>query len=156
SYLACVADEALRHTIDLRSARDGIATSIHDRLVDAIDALFATADTFGGPERGLDELKALARKPGVVKALDRVAATLWAPLDSAAAEWASQRFASTVAAAISDAAQAVCPEFDVESEVVVDVIEASPSWRTIWLVESSPGGGGLVETLQRRMVERPR
>jgi hypothetical protein len=156
AYLACVTDEALRRKIDLRAARDGIGTRIHDRLVDAIDALFATADMFGGPERGLDELKALAREAGVINALDRASGALWAPLDATAAEWASQRFASTVAAAISDAAQAVCPEFDVESEVVVDVIEASPSSRTIWLVESSPGGGGLVETLQRRMVERPR
>lgn len=156
SYLACLADEALQLELDLPNARLSIGTAIHDRLVDAVDALFSTADEFGAPARGLDELRDLARSPSVIARLDHAAERLWVPFDAAQVEWARDRFASTVAAVISDAAQALCPEFDIESEAVIDITEISASRRIIWIVETSPGGGGLVETLQRRMLTRPR
>jgi hypothetical protein len=156
AYLAVLADEALQRDSDIGVARDAIGVDIHSRLVDAVDALFSTTDTFGGPERGLDELKDLAREPSIVEALDRAATALQGPLDTTAGGWAAERFASTLAATISDAVQALCPEFDIESECVVDVVESEDSWRVIWLTESSPGGGGLVETVQRRIAERPR
>jgi len=156
AYLACVAHEALEHAVDLRAARLRIGSMIHDRLVDAVNALFAVSDTFGGPARGLDELRLLARDTSVVSVLDRIGTALWDPLDETVAEWTKERFASSMAAAISDAAQSVCPEFDVESEVVVDIVTTSRTATVVWLVETSPGGGGLVETLQRRIAERPR
>ena len=80
SYLACLADEALRLELDLPNARLSIGTTIHDRLVDAVDALFSTADEFGAPARGLDELKDLARSSSVIARLDQAAERLWAPL----------------------------------------------------------------------------
>ena len=156
AYLAVLADEALHRGSDLRSARGTIDSDVHLRLIDAVDALFSTSDTFGGPERGLDELKALAQEPSIVDALDRAGSGLHGPIDASARGWAAERFASTLAAAISDAVQALCPEFDIESECVIDVLESEDSWRVIWLIESSPGGGGLVETVQRRIAERPR
>ena len=61
-----------------------------------------------------------------------------------------------MAAALADAAQGICRDFDLEDEVVIDVIDGEPDRATIWFVERSPGGGGLIETLIRRMAERPR
>ena len=93
----------------------------------------------------------------MVTALDRAAeAALWGDLGDDAEQWASDRLTSTLAAAITDAAQAVCAEFDIEAELVVDVLAREGRRREIWLTEASPGGGGAIETLQRRVLERPR
>jgi hypothetical protein len=156
SYLACLVDEALGSNLDLHAARLRVGSAIHDRLVQAVDALFSTTDTLTAPARGLDELRALVRSPDVVTALDRVGESLWTPFGVDAYEWAKERTASTVAAVLSDAAQAFCPEFDIESESNVDVVDDTGDRRSIWFVESSPGGGGIVETLQQRLVTRPR
>jgi hypothetical protein len=81
---------------------------------------------------------------------------LWSPYGSDAHDWAKERLASTLAAALSDAVQAICPDFDVESEATVDLVQEHAEKQAIWFVETSPGGGGIVEAVQRRLAARPR
>jgi hypothetical protein len=100
-------------------------------------------------------LQSLAVDDSVVAAFDRAARALWDELDADSVEWSRNRFASTLAGALTSAAQALCPEFDVDNDLIVDV-RAEGVTAEIWLSERSPGGGGMIEVLQDRMVTRPR
>jgi hypothetical protein len=70
--------------------------------------------------------------------------------------WLKERFAATTAAAIHTAIQNVLPEFDAESDLDVDIIEAEDGEVEIWLTETTVGGGGIIETLQQTYQDDPR
>ncbi len=52
--------------------------------------------------------------------------------------------------------QQVCLEFNVDSDALVDVLDDGGSHARIVLSDTVPGGGGLVETLTRRLADDPR
>lgn len=156
AYLATIADLALDADTGLQAARLAVRAEFSQRLTDALDALYDTQDTLTAPSRGLDDLKDLAHEPAVATALDRAAEALTEPLEPDAEEWARERFGASLAAALADASQALCREFDLEAEVVVDIERTTADANVVWLVERSPGGGGVTETVVRRILERPR
>ncbi|MEV6638464.1 protein DpdJ [Amycolatopsis sp. NPDC051371] len=73
----------------------------------------------------------------------------WAP-------WLRARFLQTVAAAWQSAAQQLCADFNVDTDAVVDVIDAGGPTAHIVLSDAVTGGGGLVETLTERIADDPR
>ena len=70
--------------------------------------------------------------------------------------WIRSRFLHTLAAAWQAAAQQVCLDFNVDSDALVDVIDEGGHHARIVLSDTVPGGGGLVETLTRRLADDPR
>ena len=75
------------------------------------------------------------------------------------AEWypyIRQRFAVSVGAAIGSALQSMLPEFDVDEELHVDLIENENGSVSIWLTESTVGGGGITESFYAVYAEDPR
>ncbi|WP_156758349.1 protein DpdJ [Actinokineospora pegani] len=70
--------------------------------------------------------------------------------------WLRARFLQTVAAAWQSAAQQVCLDFNVDTDALVDVVDEGGLTARVVLSDSVPGGGGLVETLVRRISDDPR
>jgi hypothetical protein len=77
-------------------------------------------------------------------------------LDDEWLPWLQGRFAQTVAAAWQAAAQHLCPEFNLDNDVAVDVLLDRPDGVAFALSDAAPGGGALIESLVRRISEDPR
>jgi len=71
-------------------------------------------------------------------------------------DWIQKRYLQTVAGAWQYATQLACPEFDVDLDVLVDIVQTGPRNAEIIVTDFSPGGGGLVESLARRVADDPR
>ena len=95
----------------------------------------------------------------VVTALQRCLTILRSPLPVASLTWIHDRFASTVAAGLIGAIQAMCPDLDV-GDLRADCELHSPNEdepvARITISEDQPGGTGVVETAVDRIVEDPR
>jgi Helicase conserved C-terminal domain len=93
----------------------------------------------------------------VTHAIAEVITVLKAPPDDTWLPWLRARFLQTVAAAWQAAAQQICPDFDADLDSVVDIdpLDAGPTG-TFVISDSAIGGGGLIETLTRRISEDPR
>jgi hypothetical protein len=156
AFLAAVADEAIDNDRSLAAAIQLTDDALRERLRTALDVLYGTQEVLGAPQRGLEELKDLVGSETVIRSLRNAARALTEDLSADAHVWAKDRFVSSMAAALADAGQALCREFDFESDVVVDVTPEPDERYVVWLTERSPGGGGVVEALTRRMLERPR
>ena len=70
--------------------------------------------------------------------------------------WVRARYLETVAAAIQSAAQQLCSDFDLDEDCLVDVVDGGDGIVRVFLSDALVGGGGLVETLTRRLSEDPR
>ncbi|MBT4187113.1 MAG: DEAD/DEAH box helicase [Gemmatimonadales bacterium] len=74
--------------------------------------------------------------------------------------WIQERFLSTLAAAITEAIQSLCPEVNAES-LLPDINflgdeEDVPDLARIWISENQPGGLGVVEAFVQTYVSDPR
>jgi hypothetical protein len=103
--------------------------------------------------RRLSELDDLWRAPEVVAEMDRLISVLWAPLDAGFDEWLRGKFVETVRAAVETAIQAVLPEA-AEGALQVESL-TDESGTSIFLLESDPGGVGIVERLLLTITSDP-
>lgn len=157
AYVAALVDAANRDGVGVADAHAAIEPVLEDILPRAIDALFGVTDVDQAEQRGLKWLRDAAANAAVRHALsDAAARALVRPLDSDAEDWARERVVSTVAASLREAVEALCPEFDAEADLVLDIVPREPGQYEVWFVETSPGGGGVIEVVQRRATERPR
>ncbi|SVB07826.1 uncharacterized protein METZ01_LOCUS160680, partial [marine metagenome] len=73
--------------------------------------------------------------------------------------WIQERFLSTLAAAITEAIQSLCPEVNAES-LLPDINtlgdEDVPGLARIWISENQPGGLGVIEAFVQTYVSDPR
>jgi superfamily II DNA or RNA helicase len=111
-------------------------------------------DDQGTTTQQQDLLDAL-QEPAVASAVTATLVILKEVPDHTWLPWLQSRYVHTVAAAWQAAAQALCPEFDVDDDCVVDVVETGPQAVFI-LSDASIGGGGLIEMLTSRLSEDPR
>lgn len=93
--------------------------------------------------------------PQITSAITEVLPLLTGEPDDSWLPWLQRRYVQTTAAAWQSAAQALCPEFDVDDDSVVDIIVVDATSQFI-LSDASIGGGGLIETLTSRQSEDPR
>ena len=96
------------------------------------------------------------RDPGMLQVLQETISVLSQEPGPAWLPWIRSRFLQTLAAAWQAAAQQVCIDFNVDSDALVDVIDEGGPHARIVLSDTVPGGGGLVETLTRRLADDPR
>lgn len=94
-------------------------------------------------------------KPEVQHIIAESAPLLAAEPDDTWIPWLQARWAQTMAAAAQAAAQALCPDFDVEDDCVVDVMHTGDRVRFV-ISDAAVGGGGLIETLTQRISDDPR
>ena len=94
-----------------------------------------------------------------VAALQRCLASLRRPLPEESLAWMHERYASTVAAGLIGAMQAVCPDLEADDLradfELLSSDDAEPLAR-ITISEDQPGGSGVVEAAVDRITEDPR
>ena len=158
----CVVAVESHSTVDgfdpARIADDELVAS----LIDAGRTVFVATDD--GPEgdpsdpRLLIDVERALHRPGMMRALRECLALLRTDVGDDAAGWIRQRMSATLAAAIIDAIQAVCPDMDVSDlrpDLDVRGGDASTAECTIWITEDQPGGTGIIEAALDRIIEDP-
>jgi hypothetical protein len=130
-----------------------------ERLLAAFDRAFRspTLDIDEPSDAALrDQVIASLSVPGITDALaDAHEEAISGPRPSWE-PWLRRRFAVTVAAAVHSAVQALLPEFEAESDLVVDLVDRADDVVEVWLSETTTGGGGIVESLHAAYSEDPR
>lgn len=96
------------------------------------------------------------RDRAMIQVLQQTIPVLTQEPDPAWLPWIRSRFLQTLAAAWQAAAQQVCLEFNVDSDALVDILDDGGPHARIVMSDTVPGGGGLVETLTRRLADDPR
>ena len=96
------------------------------------------------------------RDPAVIRVLERALPVLGEEPGPSWLPWLRARFLQTLAAAWQAAAQQACLDFNVDADALVDVIDDGGPHARIVISDTVPGGGGLVETLTRRLADDPR
>jgi hypothetical protein len=172
-YLSALVAHALEQNCDLEQAARSLEREGLRAVIDVLDVIFqALADADVDPETGTaieeersklqQSLESLLDEPTIAAALDRHARVLWEPPDELWTPWLQDRYLTTLGAALIEAVQALCPEFDAD-DLVLDT-DPGPTrnrslddgQRELWITETIVGGGGLVEELLVRYAEDPR
>ncbi|GFO65886.1 DEAD/DEAH box helicase [Geomonas paludis] len=164
-YLSALALEALEKEISLEEAAVGLQRQeAVVQLGEVLDTIFqstASEDEGGGGEedRLRQDILDFLRLPVVRAELRTLAETLWEPIDDSWQPWLKGVFCSTLAGALFQGVQNLCPDLNTE-DLIVD-IEADVTWEgcvcdRIWISESSTGGSGLIEEVIERFGEDPR
>ncbi len=126
-------------------------------LENVITVLFQSAPTIeeetGQQEqRRIQDLRSLLGDPNILAVLDALVSTLWQADTDDWTAWLRERFTATLAAALREAIQQLCPDVDAESLLVdLDTGEGAE----IWISEDAPGGGGIIERLLPLLAESP-
>lgn len=115
-------------------------------------------------QRRHQEILTLLQSPEVLQWLHRHAPILWSLPDESWSDWLRHRFKATLAAAVFDALQQLCPDMD-SGDLVVDLSSGPQAPGTllpprdleeIWITEGTVGGGGVIEKALERYNEDPR
>jgi ATP-dependent helicase Lhr and Lhr-like helicase len=110
------------------------------------------------------ELRELLAEDSVREILNDLVPLLWSDDSLSSEEWLRQKYLATFGAAFRDSIQVLCPDIDVD-DLVVDLhpgvtacvnADCDSDSGEIWLSETSPGGGGVVERLLPQFAEEPR
>lgn len=137
------------------------------RMIEAAREVFGaspvgvvTASGGGPPDPGLvSDLANALQVPNVISELRSAATSLWAEPDDEWVPWIREKFLTTLAAAVVDAIQSLCPDVDA-SDLRCDLdLPTAGSDRIVGRIhisEDQPGGIGVVEALIDRYVEDPR
>ena len=94
----------------------------------------------------------------IVTALQQCLATLRGPLPAASLTWVHERYASTVAAGLIGAIQAMCPDLDVgDLRADFELLSSNDDepFARVTISEDQPGGTGVVETAVDRIAGDP-
>ena len=126
----------------------------------------ADSDSDGGGDgvRNTDRLRQrlldLLSTPTLVAALAKAAECLWSPINETWDSWLQATAKHTLAAAILEALQQLCPEID-SQDLAVDcdpgpaVDGARRPTEEIWVTETTPGGNGLIEQALTEIAKAP-
>jgi hypothetical protein len=142
---------ALKQRTDLKSAWD----LIPDKAKAAAKVMrsILSVDGDDSDNRRLAELKDLWENPAVHAEISALASVLWSPLNDQFNDWLRLRFIETIRAGIEETIRAVLPEAsDVALKVEVVNKDATTS---IWILETDPGGVGVIERLLRAISTDP-
>ncbi|CPR10474.1 putative ATP-dependent helicase Lhr [Mycobacterium bohemicum DSM 44277] len=145
-----------------RLSDDQLRTLMLDAAREVFGVL-ALGDSDDGRDRGDDaglivDISAALGVTGVFAELRSAATALWADPDEDWRRWIDERYLTTLASAIVEAVQSLCPEVDA-TDLRIDLSMGSGSEQRLAQVdisEDEPGGLGVVEALVDRYVEDPR
>ncbi|MDT5016227.1 MAG: hypothetical protein QOD39_2387 [Mycobacterium sp.] len=122
-----------------------------------IDAVLLIADSSDPDEMPLRQtiLDSLGEQH-VVSVIGESLETLFGQPGDQWLPWIRRRYLQTLAAAWQEGAQQACPDFNVEADAAVDIVDSGGPQARIILSDVSPGGGALAESLTRRIADDPR
>ncbi len=140
-------------------------TGLSAGIIQAARAVFGAEGPSDDPSEPIQDpglvtdLEEVLQDGVVVTELQRCLASLRWPLPAAALKWIHERYASTIAAGIVGAIQAMCPDLDVgdlrADFKILSLHDDRPRAR-ITISEDQPGGTGVVEAAVDRIAEDPR
>jgi hypothetical protein len=117
----------------------------------------ADADNPDPPRQKLHQaLAALTHDPVATQRLAAHAPVLWSDPDDSWQQWAAQRFAATLGAAVLEGTNRLCSDTGAQNLVLDINVDYPRGTCEIWLSEPSIGGGGIVEEFARRYSDDPR
>ncbi len=169
-YMSALVCQSLRQEVSLKTAskhlRDGVAEL---GLLDVLEIIFqsnilADDETGSVDEENQDllreELSALIGNHEIVQELEHLGEMcLWGDIDSSWQEWLRTHYRATVAAAVFQAIESLCPDVDTEM-LVVDIDHYHENQAAdideIWITEKNVGGCGVIEEVVIRFGEDPR
>lgn len=134
-------------------------------MVEAARAVFGAEGPSDDPtvpihDPGLvTDVETVLRDGETVAALRRCLAGLRQPLPAESLAWIHERYASTVAAGLIGAVQAVCPDLEVDdlrADFELLSSDEDVPFARITISEDQPGGSGVVEAAVDRITEDPR
>jgi DEAD/DEAH box helicase/Helicase conserved C-terminal domain len=148
---AVLRGDSITDLVGLESQRwQDLAREVVDGVLLALDH----SDSDEAPLR--DTVLQALRDPDVIGVLERALPILREAPSPQWLPWLRARFMQTLAAAWQAAAQQACLDFNVEADALVDVIDEGGPRARIVISDTVPGGGGLVESLTRRIADDPR
>lgn len=157
--LAMLTATSLLQKVNLRLAQQALDGKRPDAAGRVLDVIFQMR---GVSASGVEEdarlratLLDLWSNPVVRAEVVRLECVLWMQPDGEFTAWARQRYAATLAQAISAAMIGLAPQVS-EDELVVDVLLRDDNGYDLTVTESSPGGVGQIETIVREMQRQPR
>jgi superfamily II DNA or RNA helicase len=170
-YLSWLCQRAMMDGKSLESVQATHGPDVAARELEGVlDNIFRTlpADTDHdddgtGRQRVHARLVALTRQDEVHEALRDSARALWEAPDAGWHQWAIERFRSTLGAALLDACTQLSPQA-ASADLIVDLdpgprpdgaFPTDHDLAEIWVSESTVGGGGVIEEIQRRYVADP-
>ena len=175
---SCICIEALNAGTNTAEAVNNLKSgSATVNLGDALQLLFQSKVIMADLAQGDDneslatthdtlrsELEHWINRKEVMDSIWELTSVLTDDLSASWGDWLDNQFVSTLAAAIIDAVQNLCPDFDV-SNLVVDLglglldeqdIYYGQEEFVIWLSESAPGGVGQIEDFVLKYSDDPR
>lgn len=178
-YLSALATSAINRDITLQGAwqeatTDPTILNVNEVLAVIFQSIAISSqndhdddstDMFDDVQQQLQmDLEQLLHEPLVADALRRHAPVLWEEPNDSWNPWLTQKFKTTLGAAILDGIQQVCSDLDA-GDLLLDV-EPGPRPPTatarpdgteeIWITEKTVGGGGIIESFLIRYGEDPR
>lgn len=157
-WFAALIDCAVDRGTDLSTASKRMADGLEEeRLLSVIQTLLGS-----GSGKGRDIvhlLLSVLEVPECRGLLHQSAASLWSEPDEEDLAWLIERLKTTVGAALIEASNALCPEFDL-TDIRVD-LDAGPrnpapkGFTDIWLTENTLGGGGVLDAIVERYQRDP-
>ena len=153
SAIGMVVATALQTRIGLEQAWDAIPDKAKAAAKVMRSILSVDSDGHDADNRRLTELADLWRSPDVLAEVNRLVSVLWAPLGEQFDRWLRDRFVETLRAAIEEAIQAVLPEASDGALRVEAITEEDET--SILILESDPGGVGIVERLVLAVTNEP-
>jgi hypothetical protein len=165
-YLAAVTATAATNGVDAAAARVLIQQADVGRVLRrAMDVVFevptddGAAGTHGARQRTADRLRHLLTDASLCAHLHELGRALEGSLPHSAHGWLVETLGVTVAAAVKEAFQRLCPRLDVDS-LLIDLQLGQESEGSgpvsVWLTEATVGGGGIVEQLAAESIADPR
>jgi hypothetical protein len=139
---------------DLLGRRPDEWQSLAETVIDGVLLATNYSDIDETPLR--DTVLQTLSDPDIINVLHETVQILRDDPDATWLPWIRSRFLQTIAAAWQAAAQQVCLDFNVDTDALVDVLDDAGPHARIVVSDAVPGGGGLVETLTRRLADDPR
>jgi hypothetical protein len=112
-----------------------------------------------------EEIREFFITPEILSRLDEIVPVLWAPTNEEEWHpWLTERFLATLGAAFREAIQQICPNVDADGLLIDIDPGAKDSGSTgnddgfcdLWISETDPGGGGVIERFLPEIAEAPR
>lgn len=138
------------------SSLDSAFADHPDAVIDSVQRLMASGSDFSGLDsRGQSAIGQALAEPVVREALGSAVEILWANFDEAWLPWLRRRWCATVGGLVHRALQDMCPEYDLD-DVLLEVEQHEHGRSTLWLLETTIGGSGLLQAAAQRVVDDPR
>ena len=109
--------------------------------------------------RLVSEVETVLRDGDVISAIKECLGILDGPLPSECLTWMHERFSATLAAALIEAIQTICPDVDIEDlrpDIEIRTTDDGQGFSRITISEDQPGGTGVIEAAVDRIIEDPR